>query len=60
MTSPMGWNSWDCCGAAVNEKTVRKNAEYMAEYKLRNTAPRRKGVLSEIKSNVCCHAVRRF
>ena len=121
MTSPMGWNSWDCYGAAVNEKTVRKNAEYMAdklkkygweyvvvdiqwyeptaqsheyhpftelcmneygqlmpaenrfpsakggkgfaalaEYKLQNTAPRRKGVLSEIKSNVCCHAVRRF
>ncbi len=56
----MGWNSWDCCGAAVNEKTVRKNAEYMAEYKLQNTAPRCKGVLSEIKSNVCCHAVRRF
>ena len=37
MTSPMGWNSWDCYGAAVNEKTVRKNAEYMAEYKLQNT-----------------------
>ena len=31
MTSPMGWNSWDCYGAAVNEKTVRKNAEYMAD-----------------------------
>ena len=62
----MGWNSWDCYGAAVNEKTVRKNAEYMAdklknaEYKLRNTVPRRKGILSEIKTNVCCHAVRRF
>ena len=27
----MGWNSWDCYGAAVNEKTVRKNAEYMAD-----------------------------
>ena len=27
---PMGWNSWDCWGAAVTEETVRKNAEYMA------------------------------
>ena len=27
---PMGWNSWDCYGAAVNEETVRKNAQYMA------------------------------
>ena len=60
MTSPMGRNSRDCCGTSVNEETVRKNAEYMAEYKLRNTATRRKGILSEIKSNVCCHAVRRF
>ena len=56
----MGRNSRDCCGTSVNEETVRKNAEYMAEYKLRNTATRRKGILSEIKSNVCCHAVRRF
>ena len=31
-TPPMGWNSWDCYGAAVNEETVRKNAEYMAEH----------------------------
>lgn len=30
-TSPMGWNSWDCYGAAVDEKTVRANAEYMAK-----------------------------
>ena len=30
-TSPMGWNSWDCYGASVNEETVRKNAEYMAK-----------------------------
>ena len=30
-TSPMGWNSWDCWGAAVTEDTVRANAEYMAE-----------------------------
>ena len=29
---PMGWNSWDCYGAAVNEETVRKNADYMAHY----------------------------
>lgn len=28
---PMGWNSWDCYGAAVNEAQVRANAEYMAE-----------------------------
>ena len=28
---PMGWNSWDCYGAAVTEDVVRKNAEYMAE-----------------------------
>ena len=30
-TPPMGWNSWDCYGAAVTEGTVRRNAEYMAE-----------------------------
>ena len=29
--APMGWNSWDCYGAAVDEATVRKNAEFMAE-----------------------------
>ena len=29
---PMGWNSWDCYGAAVNEQQVRQNAEYMAKY----------------------------
>ncbi|MBR4555394.1 MAG: glycoside hydrolase family 27 protein [Ruminococcus sp.] len=28
---PMGWNSWDCWGAAVSEETVRKNAEFIAE-----------------------------
>ncbi len=28
---PMGWNSWDCYGAAVNEEQVRANARYMAE-----------------------------
>lgn len=31
-TPPMGWNSWDCYGAAVNEETVRKNAEFMAKH----------------------------
>lgn len=31
-TPPMGWNSWDCFGAAVNEEQVRENAEYMAKY----------------------------
>ena len=29
-TPPMGWNSWDCYGAAVTEGVVRRNAEYMA------------------------------
>ena len=29
-TPPMGWNSWDCYGAAVTEADVRRNAEYMA------------------------------
>lgn len=30
-TPPLGWNSWDCYGAAVTEKEVRGNAEYMSE-----------------------------
>ncbi len=29
---PMGWNSWDCYGAAVNEEELLGNARYMAEY----------------------------
>ena len=29
---PMGWNSWDCYGAAVTEEIVRRNADYMARY----------------------------
>ena len=29
---PMGWNSWDCFGAAVTEAQVRENAEYMAKH----------------------------
>lgn len=31
-TPPCGWNSWDCFGAAVNEKQLYENAAYMAEY----------------------------
>ncbi len=27
---PLGWNSWDCFGAAVTEQQIRENAEYMA------------------------------
>lgn len=30
-TAPMGWNSWDCFGAGVNEKRLRENADYMAK-----------------------------
>lgn len=26
---PMGWNSWDCFGAAVTEEQTMQNAEYM-------------------------------
>ena len=29
--APMGWNSWDCWGAAVTEDIVRANADYMAK-----------------------------
>lgn len=31
-TPPMGWNSWDCYGAAVTEEEVRGNAAYMSEH----------------------------
>ncbi|MBQ7202888.1 MAG: glycoside hydrolase family 27 protein [Eubacterium sp.] len=31
-TPPLGWNSWDCFGAAVNEQQLRENADYMAKY----------------------------
>lgn len=31
-TPPMGWNSWDCYGAGVNEEQVKANADYMAEH----------------------------
>jgi alpha-galactosidase len=30
-TPPMGWNSWDCFGAAVTEDQTKQNADYMAE-----------------------------
>ncbi|WP_199621632.1 glycoside hydrolase family 27 protein [Paenibacillus alkalitolerans] len=29
---PMGWNSWDCYGAAVREEEIRGNAEYIAKH----------------------------
>lgn len=32
LTAPMGWNSWDCYGAAVTEDIVRKNAGFMAKH----------------------------
>lgn len=28
---PMGWNSWDCYGAAVTEDIVKANADYIAK-----------------------------
>ncbi len=28
---PMGWNSWDCYGTAVNEEQLLGNAEYMRD-----------------------------
>lgn len=31
-TAPLGWNSWDCFGAAVTEKQLKENADYMAKY----------------------------
>ena len=31
-TPPMGWNSWDCYGASVNEEQLLANADYMAKY----------------------------
>lgn len=30
-TPPMGWNSWDCYGAAVTEDIVKANADYIAK-----------------------------
>jgi hypothetical protein len=31
LTPPMGWNSWDCFGATVNEVQTKENADYMAD-----------------------------
>lgn len=31
LKAPMGWNSWDCYGAAVTEDIVKRNADFMAE-----------------------------
>ena len=28
-TSPMGWNSWDCWGAAVTEDIVRQTLNHI-------------------------------
>jgi len=30
-TPPMGWNSWDCYGAGVNEEQTMANADYMVK-----------------------------
>lgn len=32
LTPPMGWNSWDCYGPAVNEEQLLGNAEYIAAH----------------------------
>lgn len=32
LTAPMGWNSWDCYGAAVTEEIVKRNADFMAKH----------------------------
>ncbi len=32
LTAPLGWNSWDCYGAAVTEEIVKRNADFMAKY----------------------------
>lgn len=31
-TPPMGWNSWDCYGASVNEEQLLGNAEFLAKH----------------------------
>jgi len=33
-TPPLGWNSWDCYGAAVREEEVLANAEFLAKHLL--------------------------
>ncbi len=30
-TPPMGWNSWDCYGASIDEENLLKNARFMAD-----------------------------
>ena len=32
VSPPMGWNSYDCFGAAVNEAEVKGNADIMAAH----------------------------
>lgn len=32
LTTPMGWNSWDCYGPTVTEQEVKANADYMAAH----------------------------
>ncbi len=32
LTSPMGWNSWDCYGPTVQEHELKANAVFMAEH----------------------------
>ena len=32
LTPPMGWNSWDCYAAAVNEEQLLGNADYMCKH----------------------------
>lgn len=32
LTPPLGWNSWDCYGPAVNEEQLLGNAQYMADH----------------------------
>ena len=53
-TPPKGWNSWDSYGAAVTEKEVRQNAEYMKEHlidygKVRNKLQKIYGKTAYIK-----------
>ena len=31
-TPPMGWNSWDCYGAGIDETSLRENAAFMAAH----------------------------
>ena len=31
-TPPMGWNSWNCYGAGIDEAHLRANADFMAKH----------------------------